>query len=128
MKSTAELIDELSGLYTRKAFNQEIEKRIREKIPFSLFLIDIDYFKAINDNFGHLRGDEVIRDFSEWLRSQVDTELVFRLGGDEFAIIYSPPERSREIAERIKKNIKKRIFYGDPPLHLSLSIGFSVFP
>lgn len=128
MKSTGESVDELSGLYTRKVFNQEIEKRIREKTSFSLFLIDIDYFKAINDNFGHLRGDEIIRDFSEWLRSQVDTKFIFRVGGDEFAIISDDVKHPYKISKKIKNRIKKRVFYGDPPLYLSLSIGFSKFP
>jgi diguanylate cyclase (GGDEF)-like protein/PAS domain S-box-containing protein len=83
--------DPLTGLYNRRAFMDELARRIdrleREELPGALLYIDLDHFKALNDSFGHDAGDEALRIMAGLLRrSTRPTDLVARLGGDEFAV------------------------------------------
>ena len=102
-------IDALSGIYNRRAFSEAAEEllsRARQtEQPMAMALLDVDFFKQINDVHGHDAGDQVIRQVSELLREAVrSTDLVGRLGGDEFAILLQLPvdgailmlERTRE--------------------------------
>ncbi|WP_310829222.1 GGDEF domain-containing response regulator [Paenibacillus pedocola] len=85
------IIDELTGAYNRKYFNQTMKQLVsdfrRTERIFSLALLDLDYFKHINDTYGHLVGDEVLQAFSELVRSSIRVEDTFcRYGGEEFAL------------------------------------------
>ncbi|WP_281950295.1 GGDEF domain-containing protein [Nitrosophilus kaiyonis] len=101
-------IDPLTGLFNRRAFNEEVEK-IKDIIPFSIIYLDIDDFKKINDTYGHTVGDEVLKEIGEILNSFIrkDTKA-FRLGGEEFAIILPNVniEDAKNIAQRIRKVIE----------------------
>lgn len=85
--------DSLTGIANRRCFNEYGEREwlraIREKIPFSLMLIDVDYFKLFNDHYGHPRGDECLKRVSACLKANLDrpTDLVARYGGEEFVVI-----------------------------------------
>ncbi len=85
-------IDELSQTLNRRAgmhrLYEEHSSALRHKFPFSLILLDIDYFKKINDTFGHQTGDKVIRELCRRMRSNLrDEDILFRYGGEEFVVI-----------------------------------------
>lgn len=83
--------DPLTGLYNRRAFLEELDRRIerleREELPGTLMFLDLDHFKPVNDRLGHEAGDEALRVIAGLLRNTFrPTDLIARLGGDEFAI------------------------------------------
>lgn len=91
LKQTA-MVDALSGLLNRHAFNQRVEEEVersrRYKSPLSLIIIDLDHFKRINDTYGHIAGDEVIRKISATLKESVrKVDILARWGGEEFIIM-----------------------------------------
>ena len=79
------LVDTLSGLCNRRGFEQQLELRVHGRQPFSLLVVDLNGFKAVNDRYGHLVGDEVLRQFAGELKAQfLPEDTVARWGGDEF--------------------------------------------
>lgn len=88
------ITDELSQLYNRRYFNkvfvQEIQRAAFEGIMLSFLMFDVDSFKAYNDNYGHLKGDEVLKTIALTVKAQClgTTDYVFRLGGEEFGVIF----------------------------------------
>lgn len=123
--------DVLSGLSTRRHFNEcasEIFSRAkRYNETFSVLMMDIDYFKRINDSYGHQAGDEVIRRFANLLLSTFrDSDIVGRMGGEEFAVImlnssretaFQKSEEFRQIVEHTKMTFESQEF------HITVSIG-----
>ena len=100
-------------------------------MTFSLVLLDLDHFKSINDAFGHLRGDQVLTEFSKRLAVLVrSSDLVFRYGGDEFVILlpHTEKEQAAGLANRLLEEIRSTPFSGEPPLSLSMSMGVACFP
>jgi diguanylate cyclase (GGDEF)-like protein len=84
--------DSLTKLLNRRTFDEVMQRAIElfheKKIPISLIMLDIDYFKKLNDTYGHSAGDEVLRQFSHILKKNIRVEdSVFRYGGEEFAIV-----------------------------------------
>ncbi|MGB9695602.1 MAG: sensor domain-containing diguanylate cyclase, partial [Caldisericaceae bacterium] len=111
--SNLSITDALTGLYNRREFDKrikdEVERAKRYKRPLSIISMDLDKFKELNDTFGHLAGDNVLRAFGEILRKSIrNMDVAFRVGGDEFAIIL--PETEEEfafgIAERIRQSLR----------------------
>jgi len=104
-------IDALSGVYNRRAFTEAAEELLRRaqqaERPMAVALIDVDFFKQVNDTHGHDAGDQVIRQVSELLRQAVrSTDLVGRLGGDEFAILVQlPGDAATQMLERTRQMI-----------------------
>jgi diguanylate cyclase (GGDEF)-like protein len=83
-------IDPLTGLANRRAFERRLESQIAQSKPFCLILLDMDNFKAVNDRYGHVAGDDLLRKFGAELRAQfAPTDLVARWGGDEFTALVS---------------------------------------
>ena len=110
----AAIVDPVSGLFNRRYFHERLEEELqraqRHKTPVALLMIDIDDFKSINDRFGHVAGDTVIKGVSEILRRSVRKfDLCTRFGGEEFAIVMpgSGPENSTSVAERIRQRIEQ---------------------
>ncbi len=106
--------DALTGVGNRFAFsrNFEREQRLAQRYhqDLSLLVIDIDYFKRINDKYGHLAGDEVLKSVAECLKSVMrQTDMIFRYGGEEFTAILTKTDREGAlvIAERIRKEVEK---------------------
>ncbi|NOZ68919.1 MAG: GGDEF domain-containing protein [Deferribacteres bacterium] len=107
--------DELTGMYNYRFFRKILQEQYklakRYKFPLSCIMIDIDYFKAVNDTYGHQFGDAVLKQLAEILKSNVrDTDKVVRYGGEEFAILfpytdyeaaYKKAEKLREAGEQI---------------------------
>jgi diguanylate cyclase (GGDEF)-like protein len=106
------MLDELTGLYNRRYFYMQIEatlaraKRFRQ--PLCLLVLDLDYFKAINDSYGHGFGDIVLKDVANSLREEIrESDILVRFGGEEFVITFTDIDRkkSKFFAERIKKRV-----------------------
>ena len=109
----AAAIDPLSGAFNRRYFHarldEELQRSRRHQLSLTLLMIDVDDFKSINDSFGHLAGDTVIRDIAEILRRSVRIfDVCARFGGEEFAIIMpgSMAESAAKVADRIRERIE----------------------
>jgi len=107
------ITDNLTGLNNRRAFQQrlseEADRALRYGTPISLFLIDVDHFKAYNDDFGHPEGDEALKQVGTLLNSSVrSTDFVARYGGEEFAIILPNTDRDGAmiLAERCRRIVE----------------------
>lgn len=107
--------DGLTGLWNHRYFKEQLEeefkraKRHKEKYPLSLILIDLDYFKSINDTFGHLTGDEVLRQIANLLKKEARSiDIIARYGGEEFVGILpmTSSDGAKVFAERLKKKIE----------------------
>ena len=105
-------IDALSGIFNRRTFmetaREVLAKAQQVGVPCSMALIDVDHFKAINDNNGHEVGDQVIRHVSQFLAGAGrSTDLVGRLGGDEFMILLQNPcERAVQMLDRTRQQLQ----------------------
>ncbi len=124
--------DELTKLYNRRYFfvrvNEECERVIRYGGGwFTILILDIDHFKHVNDTYGHLAGDEVLREIAKILRTSVrSTDVAARFGGEEFIMLL--PETDLQgglkFAERIRKQIEEYQFkYKDKIIPVTVSIG-----
>lgn len=100
------LCDPLTGLYNRRYldefFARELARAQRESLPLALALIDLDHFKRLNDESGHLAGDDVLKAVAQHLQDNLrSTDAVFRIGGEEFLLIL-PGADPREACERLQ--------------------------
>lgn len=125
------MIDSLTGINNRYYFNevlhQETEKVKRYKHSICLLMMDVDNFKMINDTFGHVAGDRILRSVADILRVAVrESDFLARFGGDEFVIIMPEAEESHAfiLAKRIQEMIARwNTKEATPGLKLNLSIG-----
>lgn len=106
--STRANVDYLTGIYNRQYFEKLSEERLSAGAPFTLYFLDIDSFKSVNDRFGHATGDEVLRTFSKLLRQLQETYdgVAGRLGGEEFGLLLPKDtqiEHSKIISELRQK-------------------------
>ncbi|WP_416327023.1 GGDEF domain-containing protein [[Eubacterium] hominis] len=83
------LKDTLTGLGSRLAFDREMDKKIQERQPFYFIYMDLDDFKKINDEYGHLTGDQYLIAFSNKMKEIKKTDMIFRISGDEFVMLIS---------------------------------------
>jgi len=107
--------DTLTNIYNREFFDKSLESKIktaqRYNQEFGLILLDIDYFKKINDTFGHNKGDEVLVKFSEILKSNIrEDDILARWGGEEFVILlpHTSLKNAFLLAEKLRKIIEKK--------------------
>jgi len=134
------VIDELSGLYNRRNFYDTLHKttkiyaRVRSRglsATFALILLDVDFFKKINDTYGHLTGDNAIRHIAQILTSRTRiSDYTFRYGGDEFAIILPDTDLvgAKELAERLRVIIEKNPMHLDSKdIPITVSLGVSSY-
>lgn len=130
------ITDSLTGVFNRRywmeRWTQEIERANKFKLNFSFLMIDIDCFKNINDQYGHLAGDGVIKEISKRIKDNTrQIDLIARYGGEEFAAILIETDKIKAYAaaERIRQSVdEKEIRVYDEALNISVSIGISVFP
>jgi len=106
------LIDDLTGISNRRAFNKELtiasDQYDRNNHQFSLFIIDIDHFKSVNDRYGHQVGDLLLRHIAGVLSQSVrSTDKLFRIGGEEFAVISygASGDKNETLANRIQAEL-----------------------
>jgi diguanylate cyclase (GGDEF)-like protein len=122
--------DHLTNIGNRAYYDESLQRAIEQSSrghqSLSLMLFDIDDFKLINDNFGHLKGDQVLQHFAAILTKIVRTsDMVFRLGGDEFTLILQPSDQQSvdKINERLLTEIANTLFLSN--LNFSASAGFA---
>ncbi len=129
--------DALTGLYNRqvleKQLNKDINRARRYKRPLSVFMLDIDHFKSINDTYGHQVGDLVLGHFAELLTASIrKTDYAARYGGEEFVIVLpeTVPVKAEEMAERLVRNIADHAFViaKNKQLKITASLGIANFP
>lgn len=125
--------DSLTGLYNRRAIREQIQSFLEEtdgSSLFALFLVDIDYFKQINDTFGHLAGDRSLAALSRRLKAlSEEGALLGRIGGDEFIVflrdIHSPKD-AFQVATNIREGCSEGFTVDEKPYPVTVSIGISL--
>jgi diguanylate cyclase len=125
--------DHLTGLPNKGCISRMIDQSIKSGMRpgFVLLFIDLDGFKAINDGYGHIIGDEILRQAAQRLRRAVcDTAVVARSGGDEFIILHagSEPAAANKLAEAILTSFKLPFEISGGTEALSVSVGVAVYP
>ncbi len=120
------LTDRMTGLLNRRGLENAIEQIENRGISIAVLVLDIDYFKKINDTFGHDIGDEVLKEVARILKSQArDDDVLIRFGGEEFIILLTSTDINKafEVAERIRTSIESHQF--NTVEHITISIGVS---
>jgi len=129
--------DILTGLYNRKILeqrlNNDFQRAVRYTRPIAIFLLDIDYFKQVNDTYGHNTGDIALQSFAKVLQESIrNTDYVARYGGEEFVIVLPETNlsKAREMAERLRDDISKNVISeeGKDEIQLTTSIGIAGYP
>jgi len=128
--------DGLTEVYTRRYFLERFEEEVRrasiKKINVAFLMLDTDHFKMINDKYGHLTGDYVLKEVALIIKESIrEIDIVGRYGGEEFCVVL--PETDLEgahlVAERIRKVTEERLIKAyDASIQVTISIGISVFP
>lgn len=123
------ITDELTGLYNRRFINQTLSRMLYSiEESFTLMMVDIDRFKAVNDTFGHVAGDRVLCQFASLFLSRIrkGRDWVARYGGEEFLICLKESNRKLVLkaAERIRQAVMNHGFFcGETTIRLTCSIG-----
>jgi diguanylate cyclase (GGDEF)-like protein len=123
-------LDSLTGLGNRFSFNEFIERlsRAGTKESYSIVMIDMDHFKAINDTLGHLEGDNALRDMALIIKSCIrGTDFAARYGGDEFVLAIKSEYNIEKLMERIQQAVDNQNEKGKRPYKLQMSCGWDVF-
>jgi len=128
------LLDPLTQVYNKKGILNFLEKFLAnfvryKKEPFSVLMLDIDYFKKINDTYGHLAGDFVLKEFVKIIRDKIrSSDILGRFGGEEFVLILPNTKVSGalKLAQRIKDEVENHLFeYGKDKIKFTTSIGIT---
>ncbi|RKZ95228.1 MAG: hypothetical protein DRQ43_05725, partial [Gammaproteobacteria bacterium] len=124
--------DSLTGCLNRRAFSEQFDMMFKQAqnldIELSCIMVDIDHFKAVNDTYGHAKGDEVIKLLADILKySSRKEDLVARYGGEEFCLVFSgmTDDKTMAVAERIRLKVKSesaRVFESAPRITVSLGV------
>lgn len=124
------LTDGLTGLANRRALELRLERQLSRKMPFSLMHMDLDFFKSVNDTYGHAAGDAVLEAVAQILRDETRrNDLVARVGGDEFVIVLDDqvvPAVLKKIAARLIRRIEAPIPFQGSECKISASIGVAL--
>lgn len=140
-------MDALTQVYNRRAFidnfskelnklkvkHLQVQELLQEPMALSLVMVDIDFFKKINDTYGHLAGDQVLKELAQVISREVrGSDMVFRYGGEEFAVLLPDTSSNTavDVANRIREVVKKTSFTVNKRLNkkinITLSLGVSV--
>lgn len=122
--------DYLTGLYNRRYFSEEgetlLQRAVREQQPLSLAVLDIDFFKNINDEYGHQAGDMVLQQLAQLLEETLGRFLVARTGGEEFSVLLPGLDNDKALSllNGLRQNVEERIFdIPDDFVRISISAG-----
>lgn len=129
------MIDELTGLFNRRylkeRFQEEMKQAQRHNYPLACLMIDIDYFKEINDTFGHLLGDKILAGIARLIRSSLRaSDVVGRYGGEEFIVLLPQTDKPGALsaAEKLRKNLEQHVFrHEGHGISVTASIGIAVY-
>ncbi|ELA8157332.1 diguanylate cyclase, partial [Vibrio parahaemolyticus] len=135
LKQLAET-DTLTGVFNRHFFDKRLKKFLlmasRSQTPLALLLIDVDRFKDINDQYGHVTGDHVLQEVAQRLQCNTrDSDSLFRIGGDEFAVIatnLASEEQVDLIVRRILSAFESNFNIDQQCIEVSISIGVASYP
>ena len=132
------VVDGLTNLYNHRYFQESLSKLLKQSVvlntPFSILMMDLDNFKEINDTFGHLAGDAILRSVGRTLIEVTrKNDVAARYGGEEFAVLLSGLDKTQAgmVAERIRSLVEKMVITDESisvPLKVTISIGISSFP
>ncbi len=121
------IYDPLTGLFTRwyyeDRFSEELEKSRRYRLPLSYVICDIDHFKKVNDSYGHVIGDEVLKELGRIFKESTrQFDILARYGGEEFALVLPNTSSSQayRVAEKIRKTIESMDVF---PFNVTMSFG-----
>ncbi|NWF52695.1 MAG: sensor domain-containing diguanylate cyclase [Nitrospirae bacterium] len=115
--------------YLHRAIEMEIHRALRYQTSIALIFMDIDYFKNINDKYGHLVGSKVLVEMGQLLIKNLRiVDIVVRYGGDEFVIIlpHTPPVAAAQVAERIRKAVERNVFLKNEGYQIKITASFGV--
>jgi diguanylate cyclase (GGDEF)-like protein len=129
VRSDAKL-DSLTGIGNRYSFNEFIDglEKDRRRQPYTIVMIDVDHFKAINDTLGHQEGDNALRDLAGIIKRSIrHTDFAARYGGDEFVVAARAETDMARILERIHEAIRVQNEKGNRPYKIEISHGSAVF-
>jgi two-component system cell cycle response regulator len=127
--------DELTGLYNRRYFDRHLslmlDKAREQDRDMAVMLIDMDFFKSVNDTHGHDMGDAVLREFAERLKRNIrGVDLACRFGGEEFVVLMPDTDfrQAQGVAERVRTAVAERGFeaHGMRPLAVTCSVGVAL--
>jgi diguanylate cyclase (GGDEF)-like protein len=130
---TLATLDVLTGLPSRRGFDllatQALHEAERETRPLSALLLDLDHFKHLNDSYGHLAGDEVLKGFARVLQNSLrQSDIICRWGGEEFIVLLKNTDSVNAglIAEKIRRNTEQQVFqYAGKPMTITTSVGLT---
>ena len=130
------LVDGLTGLYNRKYLDEFIDKKMPYELAkgttYAIMFLDIDYFKMVNDTYGHDAGDAILQKLSTTMKESIsENDFIIRFGGEEFLIIMKNPseETTLQLATKINQEFSKLVFtFNNESFSKTVSIGYSFFP
>ncbi|MDP3155287.1 MAG: diguanylate cyclase [Archangium sp.] len=129
--------DGLTGVFNHRRFQEQLQAELlrceRHKRPMGVLMVDVDFFKKVNDAMGHPAGDELLRRLAEVLSIDLrQTDLIARYGGEEFAVLLPETTKSEamQVAERMRLAVEEKINDGKTPwpAKVTVSIGVGTFP
>ena len=131
-------VDPKTGLFNARHFagelREELARAVRFERPMSIIMADLDLLRDINNSYGHLAGDAVLKGIAEIFRKQLrDYDIPARFGGEEFAILLpeTPPDQALEVAERIRRTVAATMYEvetSSEPIRATVSLGVAGFP
>ena len=124
--------DSMTGLFNERYFSRVLSICEAKKLPFVLYYLDLDRFKPVNDTYGHLMGDRLLKEIAaRLLRCIRSRDYAFRIGGDEFALIVSADmdeEQRARMAERIQTTLSAPVVLDGKELSVGVSCGCACYP
>ena len=129
------LTDPLTKIYNRRYLNLHMERALplakREKSPLTIVMLDIDYFKKINDSHGHDAGDTILKKLVKIIKKEIrESDILVRLGGEEFLIVLASTslKQGHELSERIRETVENEAFvYEKKRIPVTISMGIAQF-
>lgn len=128
--------DGLTGLFNHRRFHEALHSELlrceRHKRPLAVLMVDVDFFKRVNDSMGHPAGDELLRRLAEVLSADLrQTDLIARYGGEEFSVLLPETTKAEalQVAERMRESVETKINEGGRwTQRITVSVGVATFP